>query len=216
MLAISEGLKITHPLCNPQPTNLELQIRNMDNFPLFSSRASSAVRCKWCFKMENHGNEPAIGLQQIIITSKYSFTESQKALEATIPPLDLTTYESYIAKGDYAGARAALEALPTLNNFILPPRNFTNLLLATGESGQAIAYEIGNPLTAAKMIKYNLDIALHTPRRVLLRVNGDKVELKVNALALIVAKYGIPEVDAIAKKLDADLTDTLRSIAGYR
>ncbi|KAI3325490.1 hypothetical protein HD806DRAFT_449360 [Xylariaceae sp. AK1471] len=163
--------------------------------------------------MENHSSEQASGLQQIVITSKYSFTETQTALEATIPPLD-TTYQGYIAKGDYAGARAALEALPTLNNFILPPRNFTNLLLATGGSGQAIAYEIGNPLTAAKMIKYNLDIALHTPRRVLLRVNGDKVELKVNALAPIVAKYGIPEVDAIAKKLDANLTDTLRAVAG--
>jgi hypothetical protein len=127
--------------------------------------------------------------------------------------LDLS-YQALIAKGDYAGARAALEALPPLNNFILPPRNFTNLLLAIGEPGQAVVYEIGNPLTAISMVKYNLDIALHTPRRVILRVDGDKVQFKVNPLAPLVAKYGIPEVDAVAKKLDATLTATLSAVAG--
>ncbi|KAI0530353.1 hypothetical protein GGR58DRAFT_493654 [Xylaria digitata] len=162
--------------------------------------------------MENEGTKPTIS--PIIITSKHSFSETREALEATIPPLDLT-FQTYIAEGDYAGARAALEALPPLNNFILPPRNFTGLLLAIGKSGQAIQYEIGNPLTAVTMIKYNLDIALHTPRRVLLRVDGDKVQFKVNALAPLVAKYRIPEVDAVAKKLDAKLTETLCQVAGY-
>jgi len=152
-------------------------------------------------------------IKPIIITSKYSFAETKAALEATIPPLDLS-YQALAAKGDYAGARAALEALPPLNNFILPPRNFTTLLLAIGEPGQAVAYEIGNPLTASSMVKYNLDIGLHTPRRVMLRVDGDKVQFKVNPLAPLVAKYGIPEVDAVAKKLDATLTATLSAVAG--
>ncbi|KAF2972746.1 hypothetical protein GQX73_g689 [Xylaria multiplex] len=162
--------------------------------------------------MENEGSKQTI--RPIIITSKRSFSETQEALEATIPPLDLT-FQTYIAEGDYVGARAALEALPPLNNFILPPRNFTGLLLTIGQSGQAIQYEIGNPLTAVTMIQHNLDVALHTPRRVLLRINGEKVELKVNALAPIVAKYQIPEVDAVAKKLDDELTKTLRRVAGY-
>ncbi|KAI1163306.1 hypothetical protein F5B18DRAFT_651837 [Nemania serpens] len=154
-------------------------------------------------------------MQPIVISSKYSFSETQKALEAAVPRLDLT-FQTYLADGDYARARAALEALPTLNNFIIPPRNFTGLLLAIGKSGQVVHYEIGNPLTAATMIQYNLDIALHTPRRVLLRVNGSKVEFKFEALAPIVAKYHIPEVDAVAKKLDAELTNILRRVAGYQ
>jgi hypothetical protein len=163
--------------------------------------------------MENTSGKHDLALQAIIITSQYSIAETQRALEAAIPPLDLT-YQTYIAQGDYAAARAALAALPPLNNFILPPRDFTKLLLANGDSGQALGYEIGNPSTAASMIKYNIDIALHTPRRVLLSVNGDKVEIKVNALAPLVAKYQIPEVDAIAKKLDAKFTETLSAIAG--
>ncbi|KAI1184153.1 hypothetical protein F5B17DRAFT_442869 [Nemania serpens] len=153
-------------------------------------------------------------MQPIVISSKYSFSETQKALEAAVPRLDLK-FQEYLAEGDYAGARAALEALPPLNNFVVPPRNFTGLLLAIGKSGQAVQYEIGNPLTAATMIQYNTDIALHTPRRVLLRVDGDKVEFKFDALAPIVAKYHIPEVDVVAKKLDAELTSTLRRVAGY-
>ncbi|KAI0397619.1 hypothetical protein F5Y17DRAFT_415164 [Xylariaceae sp. FL0594] len=152
-------------------------------------------------------------IKPIIITSKRSFAETKAALEATIPPLDLS-YQALAAKGDYAGARAALKALPPLNNFILPPRNFTTLLQTIGEPGEAVAYEIGNPLTAVSMIKYKIDIGLHTPRRVLLRVDGDKVQLKVNPLAALVAKYGIPEVDAIARKLDATLRDTLSKVGG--
>ncbi|KAJ2981153.1 hypothetical protein NUW58_g6760 [Xylaria curta] len=153
-------------------------------------------------------------MEPITISSNYSFSETQKALEAAIPPLDLT-YQTYLAQGDYAGAHEALEALPPLNNFILPPRNFTDLLLAIGKSGQAVQYEIGNPLTAVTMAQHNLDIALHTPRRVLLRVDGDKVEIKFNALAPLVAKFQVPEVDTVARKLDAKLTETLRRVAGY-
>ncbi|KAI1203988.1 hypothetical protein F5X97DRAFT_318010 [Nemania serpens] len=154
-------------------------------------------------------------MQPIVISSKYSFSETQKALEAAVPRLNLK-FQDYLAEGDYLGARRALEALPPLNNFIIPPRNFTGVLLAIGKSGQEIQYEIGNPLTAATMIQYNLDIALHTPRRVLLRVNGDKAEFKFDALAPIVAKYHAPEVDSIAKKLDVELTSTLLRVAGHQ
>ncbi|KAI0814122.1 hypothetical protein GGR55DRAFT_676257 [Xylaria sp. FL0064] len=153
-------------------------------------------------------------METITTPSNFSFSETQKAFEAAIPALDLT-FQTYIAQGDYAAARAALEALPPLNNFILPPRNFTGLLLAIGESGQALGYEVGNPLTASSMIRYELDIALHTPRRVLLRVDGDKVEFKYNLLAPLVAKYNIPEVDDIAKTLDAKITTALREVGGY-
>ncbi|KAI1119883.1 hypothetical protein F5Y10DRAFT_259463 [Nemania abortiva] len=152
--------------------------------------------------------------ESITISSNHSFSETQAALEATVPPLNLT-FQTYLAKGDYAGARTALEALPPLNNFILPPRNFTGLLLAIERSGQVVQYEIGNPLTAATMIQYNLDIALHTPRRVLLRGDGGKVEFKFDALAPLVATYQIPAVDTIAKKLDAELTNALRQAASY-
>ncbi|KAI1421436.1 hypothetical protein F5Y12DRAFT_767690 [Xylaria sp. FL1777] len=153
-------------------------------------------------------------MEPITILSKLSFSETQKAFEAAIPPLD-STFQTYITQGDYAAARAALEALPPLNSFILPPRNFTGLLLAVGKSGQAVGYEIGNPLTASSIIQYNLDIALHTPRRVLLRDDGDKVEFKYDLLAPLVAKYKIPEVDDVAKKLDAKITSALRQAAGY-
>ncbi|KAI0425573.1 hypothetical protein F5Y09DRAFT_321396 [Xylaria sp. FL1042] len=153
-------------------------------------------------------------METVTISSSLSFSETQEAFEATIPALDLT-FQTYIAKGDYAAARAALEALPALNNFILPPRNFTGLLLAIGQSGQALGYEVGNPLTASSIIRYNLDIALHTPRRVLLRADGDKVEFKYDLLAPLVAKYNIPEVNDVAKKLDAKITTALRQAGGY-
>ncbi|KAJ8132838.1 hypothetical protein O1611_g790 [Lasiodiplodia mahajangana] len=156
--------------------------------------------------------QSAINVEPLVIPSNYSFSETQAALEAAIPPLNLT-FQTYLARSDYAGAHEALENLPPLNNFILPPRNFTGLLLAIGQSGQAIQYEIGNPLTAITMAQHNLDISLHTPRRVLLRVDGDKVEFKFDALAPLVAKFRIPEVDILARRLDAELVNALHRVA---
>ncbi|KAI1291382.1 hypothetical protein F5Y03DRAFT_376879 [Xylaria venustula] len=149
----------------------------------------------------------------ISILSTRSFSETKKAFEAAVPPLNLT-FQQHLAKGEYDAARAALEALPPLNNFLNPPRNFTGLLLAVGQSGQALQYEVGNPLTASSIVHYNLDIGLQTPRRVLLRVDGDKVEFKYELLAGIVAPYKIPEVDEIAKKLDAKIIHALRQAGG--
>ncbi|KAK5625246.1 hypothetical protein RRF57_000962 [Xylaria bambusicola] len=151
--------------------------------------------------------------ETITVPSKLSYEDTQKALEAAIPPLDLT-FQTYVANGDYAAARAALEALPPLNNFVLPPRSFTGLLKAIGASGQAVQYEIGNPLTAVTMAQHNLDIGLHTPRRVLLRVEGDQVVFKYNLIAPLVAKYNNAEVNDTATKLDTRITNVLRQIGG--
>lgn len=150
--------------------------------------------------------------ETISITSNLSFEDSQKALEAAIPPLDLS-FQTYVVNGDFAGARAALEALPPLNNFVLPPRSFTGILTGIGASGTAVQYEIGNPLTAITMAQHNLDIGLHTPRRVLLRVEGDKVVFKYNLIAPLVAKYNNAEVNDTATKLDARIQNALRKIA---
>ncbi|KAI0506500.1 hypothetical protein F5B22DRAFT_623324 [Xylaria bambusicola] len=151
--------------------------------------------------------------ETITIPSKFSYEDTQKAVEAAIPPLDLT-FQTHVANGDYAAARAALEALPPLNNFVLPPRSFTGPLKAIGASGQSVQYEIGNPLTAVTMAQHNLDIGLHTPRRVLVRVEGDKVVFKYNLIAPLVAKYNNAEVNDTATKLDARITKALRQIGG--
>ncbi|KAJ3578736.1 hypothetical protein NPX13_g1835 [Xylaria arbuscula] len=153
-------------------------------------------------------------VETISITSSLSFEDSQKAFEAVIPPLDLS-FQTYVANGDLPGAKAALEALPPLNNFFLPPRSFTGILTAIGASGTAVQYEIGNPLTAITMAQHELDIGIHTPRRILLRVEGDKVVFKYNLIAPLVAKYNNAEVNDTATKLDAKIQATLRKIATY-
>ncbi|KAI1119434.1 hypothetical protein F5Y14DRAFT_445974 [Nemania sp. NC0429] len=149
-------------------------------------------------------------MQPITIISKYSFSETQKALEQAVPLLD-SRFLTCVAQGDYAGALVALQAVPSLNHFIDPPGYFTAILLDIENNGQEITYEMGNLLTVATMIRYKLDIA----PQVLLQVNGDKAEFKFCALAPSVARFHILDVDNIAKKLDEELTNTLRRVAGY-
>ncbi|KAI1332458.1 hypothetical protein F5Y16DRAFT_357844 [Xylariaceae sp. FL0255] len=147
-----------------------------------------------------------------VIVSSYSFEETKKKLESTIPPLD-NTYQADLIKGNYAAARAALEALPPLNNFIIPPRNFGSLLGVIGEKAQSVVYEVGNPLTATKLASYNLEISTHTPRRIQLLVENGKVKFRYDLLLPIVAQYGIKEMEDIARELDAKIVTTLEAVA---
>ncbi|KAI1430878.1 hypothetical protein GGR50DRAFT_682599 [Xylaria sp. CBS 124048] len=159
--------------------------------------------------------DKVVSTNLITISSTHSFAEIKEAFERVIPPLDLTSYKTAVSTGDHNTARAAIQNLNLCKLYTFPPpRDFTALLRTIDVVRQAIVYEVGNPLVAAIMVQHNLDIALHMPRRVLVRVNADKVELRADALAPLVAKYGNPQIDEIARQLDEGLTDLLRDIAG--
>ena len=104
----------------------------------------------------NPVSDKVISITHRTIASKRSFADSKAALEVAIPALN-NTFRTFLSAGDTAGALAALQALPTLSNFILPPRDFGQLVTVQGQTGKkAVQYEIGNPYTASKFAKFDL------------------------------------------------------------
>jgi hypothetical protein len=157
----------------------------------------------------------AIFIQHVTIPCNRTFEAAKAALEAAVPALN-TTYQSYLASGDAQGALAALQALPTLNSFVTPPRNFGALLALLNHTAKAVQYEIGNPLTATRMTQYELGVAVYTPIRVLLRESPEGVAgFEFDSPASALAQFQNANVDMIAKELDRNLTQVLVEAAGW-
>jgi len=97
------------------------------------------------------------------IFSQRSFNATRTALESAIPKLNTTAIE-LLNQGNTAGARDALKALPALSSFIVPPRDFGELITIWGNQGEnAVQYEIGNPYTASKFARFQLGASVSPP-----------------------------------------------------
>lgn len=101
----------------------------------------------------------SVTIAHVTIVSNRTFEATKTAVEANIPPLN-TTYSNLLRAGNLAGASAALAALPVLNQFIIPARDFGLLTSTVGVSRKAVQYEIGNPRTAVLMAQYQLGVAV--------------------------------------------------------
>ncbi|KAI1845514.1 hypothetical protein JX265_011623 [Neoarthrinium moseri] len=158
-----------------------------------------------------------ISLNHVIIPCRWNLDSAKAALESAVPPLDLAAYKTARSSGNNAQALAALQALPTLNNFVVPPRDFGSLLSVLDQTGKAFQYEIGNPLTALSMARFELGIALYAPIRVLLRQTslGGAV-FEFDRPIDTMGQFGNSRVDKIAQDLDRDLTQVLVQAAGWK
>ncbi|KAK9769696.1 hypothetical protein SCAR479_13634 [Seiridium cardinale] len=162
-----------------------------------------------------HASNRTIQITHVTIPCNRSFEEAKAALERAIPPLDLTFHASSKA-GNFQAAHAALKALPTLNNFVLPPRNFGRLLNVLDREGKAVQYEIGNPLTATLMTQHELGVGLYAPVRVLLREdrNGEAF-FEFDRPTSTMGQFEDDKVNVVARELDRDLTEVLVIAAGW-
>lgn len=118
-------------------------------------------------KTSNPISDTTIAIFHRTIVSKRSFNDTRAALESAVSALN-TAFKQHLDAGRFALAFEALKALPPLNNFILPARDFGQLIRIHGIKGKsAVQYEIGNPYTASKMARYHLGVAVclepHSP-----------------------------------------------------
>ena len=105
-------------------------------------------------------SETTIPITHRTILSQRSFADTKAAFEAAIPPLN-NTFRDLLLAGNAAGALAALQALPPLNSFVVPPRDFGALVRVQGvEGAKAVQYEIGNPLTASEVARFDLGVSV--------------------------------------------------------
>src|SRR5258707_9615912 len=94
-----------------------------------------------------------IAVEHVRISSGRSFAEVRRKLEGTVPKLDTSIAEA-LHSADQKRAKDYEENGPKLS--ILGERDQGALLQIAGRTRNALQYEIGNPLTASKMTRYQL------------------------------------------------------------
>ena len=153
----------------------------------------------------------SISVEHVTISSNKSFEDVRAKLETLVPRIydGIFTLLQY---GESARARQELEAGAPLS--IFGQRNHGALLSIAGLQRRALQYDIGNPLTASKMTRYQLSAALYAPIRVLLREDSDGVvAFEYDRPASVFGQFGDVHVDAVAQQLDGDLRTLLERAA---
>lgn len=162
--------------------------------------------------MKDPVTSTAVTVEHMTLRSAKPFETVRAALEAAVPPLD-HAYAKLLLDGKVNEARDLLERQAPLSIFGV--RDHGGLLLTAGLTRKAIQYDIGNPLTASRMTRHVLAAALYAPIRVLLREDAEgEVAFEYDRPATTFGQFGNPEVDRVARELDAQLGTTLAAAAG--
>ena len=154
-----------------------------------------------------------IAVEHVTITSNKSFEETKLALENSLARLD----DGILTLVRFGQAERALEALESGPDLmIFGFRDHGGLLQVQSLKRKAIQYDIGNPLTASKMTRHQLSAGLYAPLRVYLQEAPDgEVAFEYDRPVSVFGQFGDPdpEVDIVAKDLEALLEATLRQAA---
>jgi Domain of unknown function DUF302 len=152
-----------------------------------------------------------IAVEHIRIVSARPFAEVRRKLEETIPQLDPSIAES-LARGDQKRAQDYDVNGPKLSIFL--SRDHGALLQIAGARRNAVQYEIGNPLTASKMTRYQLPAAAYAPLRVVLFEDEQgRAVFEYDKPSSLFGQFGDERVTAVGRSLDAALEAALRQAA---
>src|SRR5215831_6411841 len=152
-----------------------------------------------------------IAVEYIKISSQRSLAEVRRRLEGTLPKLDASIAKA-LRSGDQERARDYEKTGPKLS--IFETREHGDLLQIFGSKGNALQYEIGNPLTASKMTRYQLSAALYAPLRVVLFEDEQgKGVFEYDKPSSFFGQYGDERVTEVGRYLDVALEAALREAA---
>ena len=152
-----------------------------------------------------------IAVEHIKISSERSFGEVRRRLEGTLPKLDASIAE-VPRSGDWKRAKDYEESGSKLS--IFEERDHGSLLQIWGSRRNALQYEIGNPLTTSKMIRYQLSAALYAPLRVVLFEDElGKGVFEYDKPFSFFGQYSDERVSEVGRYLDVALEAALRKAA---
>ena len=152
-------------------------------------------------------NPRTIQVEHVKIESTKAFVEVRAALESLVPQLDARIFV-LLQYGESDRARKELERGPELS--IFNSRDHGGLLQITGQPRKAVQYDIGNPLTAARMTQHQLPASLYAPLRVVLYENeAGRAIFQYDRPPSLFGQFGDERVTAVARELDASLERVL-------
>jgi len=152
-----------------------------------------------------------IVVEHVKISSERSFAEVRRRLEGTLPKID-ASIAGVLRSGDQKRATEYEENGPKLS--IFEERDHGALLQTFGRRRNALQYEIGNPVTASKMTRYQLSAALYAPLRVVLfEDEHGKGVFEYDKPSSFFGQYGDERVTEVGRYLDVALEAALRKAA---
>jgi hypothetical protein len=152
----------------------------------------------------------SVPVEHVRLVSAKPFDEVAAALEHAVPELDLAVRDALVAGNE---ARAT-ELAKGQKLFIFLKRNSGALLAIVGHREKAFQYEIGNPITATRMIRHQLPAALYAPLRVLLYANASGgATFEYDRPSTLFGQFGDEQVTAVGRELDDELEEALKQAA---
>jgi uncharacterized protein (DUF302 family) len=152
-----------------------------------------------------------IAVEHIRISSALPFAEVRRKLQEKMPKLAADISDA-LRGGDQLAAQKYEEDGPKLSIFL--ERDHGALLQIAGGKRNALQYEIGNPLTASKMTRFELSAALYAPLRVVLfEDESGRGIFEYDKPSSLFGQYGDERVTEVGRHLDATLQAVLLDAA---
>jgi hypothetical protein len=149
--------------------------------------------------------------QHIRIESFKPFLDVCAALESAVPRLDPEILK-LLADGDIERVDHEREHGPQLSIFLV--RDHGTLLQIAGRVRNARQYDIGNPITASLMTRYQLAAAQYAPIRVVLYENeAGHAVFEYDRPSSVFGQFEDEQVSTVARGLDAALALVLLGAA---
>ncbi|MGC1304854.1 MAG: DUF302 domain-containing protein [Caulobacteraceae bacterium] len=152
-----------------------------------------------------------IRVEHVRLVSGRRFAEVRQRLEEAVPILDPKIADE-LRNGDKQRVTALQTKGPKLSIFLV--RDHGSLLQLFGGKREALQYEIGNPVTASTMVRYQRPAALYAPLRVVLFADEQgRGVFEYDRPSSFLGQFGDPRVAKVGRDLDTELNDVLRRAA---
>jgi hypothetical protein len=152
-----------------------------------------------------------ISVHHVEMRSSLPAEQVHQTLLITLPRLD-PRLADILSRGDLGAVERERREGPPL--WLFEVRDLGALLAVEGRTARVYQYEIGNPLTAESMVRYQAGAAQYAPLRVVLyEENGGSV-LAYDLPSDLFGQFGDERVASVGRELDRELDQALRRAIG--
>lgn len=163
-------------------------------------------------EMDTRQEVRTFATEHVTLVCSRSFEEVCKALKRLVPALDPQLPE-LLRRAETE--KIAEERVHGPKLWIFLTRDHGALSAADGPVRKALQLDIGNPLTAESMTRFQLSAGLYAPLRVLLYEDLEgRAVFEYDRPSSVFGQFGDERVAAVGQDLDAELDAALTAAAG--
>jgi hypothetical protein len=152
-----------------------------------------------------------IYIEHIRLRSELPVDQVHRRLLETVPCLDSSLLEM-LERGDVEAVERERREGPPL--WLFGVRDLGSLLNIEGRTERAYQYEIGNPLTAESMVRFNLEAGLYAPVRILLYASDGGCLFAYDKPSSVFGQFNDDRIRTTSEGLDAKIFRALNIAMG--